>query len=217
MAIPFLFRSESRYIFMWWCQVLWHRKSVRTKQSPFETSFGKFGHFLFYTWNPNGAPCFDWNFGLLLEGSTPKTKDKTGSRYSWNKEYKIDLYDLFVTYVADITCTTFIACTWNLNITFKMVVLIGWFQSFTNETSGWWFQPIWKILVKNWNLPQIGMKIKSVWNHHLVVVCSSRCNFSNFIAAMTWDALASQDVGEMLARFRRWDQIVQFRKLNMQR
>ena len=29
-----------------------------------------------YTWNPNGAPCFDWNFGLLLEGSTPKTKDK---------------------------------------------------------------------------------------------------------------------------------------------
>ena len=34
----------------------------------------------------------------------------------------------------------------------------------------WWFQPIWKILVKsqNWFFPQVGVKIKNIyiWNHH---------------------------------------------------
>ena len=36
----------------------------------------------------------------------------------------------------------------------------------------WWFQPIWKILVKLCQIgsfPQIGMKIKNIWNHHLVM------------------------------------------------
>ena len=33
--------------------------------------------------------------------------------------------------------------------------------------TGWWFQPIWNILYsQNENLPQIGMKITNVWNHH---------------------------------------------------
>ena len=31
----------------------------------------------------------------------------------------------------------------------------------------WWFQPIWKILVKLGHLPQVGVKIKNIWNHHL--------------------------------------------------
>ena len=30
--------------------------------------------YIIYTWNPNGAPCFDWNFGLVLEGSTTKNR-----------------------------------------------------------------------------------------------------------------------------------------------
>ena len=30
---------------------------------------------IYCTWNPHD-PCFDWNFDLLLEGSTPTTKDK---------------------------------------------------------------------------------------------------------------------------------------------
>ncbi len=31
---------------------------------------------LYYTWNPNGAPCFDWSErAFFLEGSKPKTKD----------------------------------------------------------------------------------------------------------------------------------------------
>ena len=33
--------------------------------------------------------------------------------------------------------------------------------------TGWWLnQPSWKILVKLDHLPQIGMKIKDIWNHH---------------------------------------------------
>ena len=35
------------------------------------------------------------------------------------------------------------------------------------HATGWWFQPIWKIWVNMGNLPQIGMKIKSVSNHQL--------------------------------------------------
>ena len=37
--------------------------------------------------------------------------------------------------------------------------------------TSWWFQPIWKILVKsqNGNLPQVGVKIKNLWNHHLYI------------------------------------------------
>ena len=31
--------------------------------------------------------------------------------------------------------------------------------------TGWWFQPIWKILVKLWIIsPKIGVKIKNIWN-----------------------------------------------------
>ena len=35
--------------------------------------------------------------------------------------------------------------------------------------ASWWFQPIWKILISQFgSFPQIGMKIKHMWNHHLV-------------------------------------------------
>ena len=38
--------------------------------------------------------------------------------------------------------------------------------------SGWWFQPIWKILESKWgSFPQIGVKIKNIWNRHLVLFC----------------------------------------------
>ena len=35
--------------------------------------------------------------------------------------------------------------------------------------ASWWFQPIWKILVKFQigSFPQVGLKIKNVWNHQL--------------------------------------------------
>ena len=45
--------------------------------------------------------------------------------------------------------------------------------------SSWWFQPLWKILVKMGNLPQVGVKTKNIWNHqpdmHTIVyrhICS---------------------------------------------
>ena len=43
------------------------------------------------------------------------------------------------------------------------------FREGINWTS-WWFQPIWKILVKRVHLPQIGMKItkSNIWNHQPV-------------------------------------------------
>ena len=31
-----------------------------------------------------------------------------------------------------------------------------------------WFQPMWKTLVKFGSFPQVGVKIKIVWNHHLI-------------------------------------------------
>ena len=34
------------------------------------------------------------------------------------------------------------------------------------------FLPIWKICSSNWISPQVGMKIKNVWNHHLVTKLS---------------------------------------------
>ena len=37
------------------------------------------------------------------------------------------------------------------------------------DYTGWWFQPIPKILVKLEIFPQIGMKIKNIWNHHLAI------------------------------------------------
>ena len=35
--------------------------------------------------------------------------------------------------------------------------------------SGWWFQPIWKNMSQNGNLPQVGVKIKNIGNHHLAI------------------------------------------------
>ena len=36
------------------------------------------------------------------------------------------------------------------------------------KLTSWWFQSLWNILVKNGHLPQIGMKIKNISNHHPV-------------------------------------------------
>ena len=38
---------------------------------------------------------------------------------------------------------------------------------FNRRVSSLWFQPIWKILVKFGSFPQVGVKIKNMWNHHL--------------------------------------------------
>ena len=32
--------------------------------------------------------------------------------------------------------------------------------------ASWWFQPLWKIWVKMGSFPQVGVKIKNIWNHH---------------------------------------------------
>ena len=43
-------------------------------------------------------------------------------------------------------------------------------QKPTQAYTSWWFQPIWKILVKMGNLPKIVVKINNIWNHDLVVI-----------------------------------------------
>ena len=32
--------------------------------------------------------------------------------------------------------------------------------------ASWWFQPLWKKLVKLDHFPQVGVQIKNLWNHH---------------------------------------------------
>ena len=41
------------------------------------------------------------------------------------------------------------------------------------SSASWWFQPIWKIVVKIGSSPQVGVNIKKVWNHHPDQVCKS--------------------------------------------
>ena len=41
---------------------------------------------------------------------------------------------------------------------------------YAHPFSSWWFQPTWKNISQIGNLPQIGVKIKNIWNHHLVLV-----------------------------------------------
>ena len=53
--------------------------------------------------------------------------------------------------------------------------------------AGWWFQPIWKILVKLCQIgscPQIGMKIKHIWNHHLYILDDDWDSNAEFISSM---------------------------------
>ena len=39
-----------------------------------------------------------------------------------------------------------------------------------STVSSWWFQPVWKKFSQIGNMPQVGVKIKNIWNHHLVSI-----------------------------------------------
>ena len=53
-------------------------------------------------------------------------------------------------------------------------VLLGHSTINTIENSGscWWFQPNWKIFSQIGLSPQVGVKIKHIWNHHLEIISS---------------------------------------------
>ena len=57
-----------------------------------------------------------------------------------------------------------------------------WYQEATKNVflvkcrPGWWFQPPWKIVVKLDHFPQVGVKTKNIWNHHLETV-HTKCLF----------------------------------------
>ena len=44
-----------------------------------------------------------------------------------------------------------------------------------HRISRWWFQPNWKTMSQNGNLPQIGVNIKNMWNHHLDFCWCLKC------------------------------------------
>ena len=50
---------------------------------------------------------------------------------------------------------------------FKIQKLVLFFVSKWPTETSWWFQPIWKILVKLDHFPQVEVKIKQIWNHQL--------------------------------------------------
>ena len=55
-------------------------------------------------------------------------------------------------------------------------------------TSGWWFQPIWNICSSNWIMkPQLGVKIKNIWNHHQKQQAS---NISNSKGREDWQQIS---------------------------
>ena len=49
------------------------------------------------------------------------------------------------------------------------IPLVEWMNWSLNQ-SRWWFQPPWKNISQNGNLPQVGVKMKNIWNHHLVII-----------------------------------------------
>ena len=51
-----------------------------------------------------------------------------------------------------------------------------WFTS-------WWFQPLWKISVKIGSFPQVGVKIKHIWNHHLDYRWFTKITINKFLVA----------------------------------
>ena len=56
--------------------------------------------------------------------------------------------------------------------------------------TSWWFQPIWKILVKMGNFPtspKYGLKFQDIWNHHLenfITPCIAKIGVSSIVAWM---------------------------------
>ena len=58
--------------------------------------------------------------------------------------------------------------TWSSNLDKKIIIDQQNQHVFSSTFSSWWFQPHLKNVSQNGNLPQIGMKIKNIWNHHPV-------------------------------------------------
>ncbi len=69
---------------------------------------------------------------------------------------------------------------WNMNKPMKKLNIKTQTYTKHKKNSSWWFHPLWKILVKLDHLPQIGVKIKNIWNHHPVIVQSNMRSIGHF-------------------------------------
>ena len=58
----------------------------------------------------------------------------------------------------------------NCDLFYQLIILLLLPCASTNQnrSTSWWFQPIWKILVKMGIFPKWGVKIENIWNHHPV-------------------------------------------------
>ncbi len=67
----------------------------------------------------------------------------------------------------------------NLAITAIVIAFLERIYPYIILSSWWLNQPLWKICSSNWvHLPQIGVKIKNIWNHHLAM----------WYFKLTWDS-----------------------------
>ena len=94
-------------------------------------------------------------------------------------------------------------CLWNWIVQFCADTFLSFAAGFLQTSTSWWFQPIWKIWVKLNHFPQVGVKIKNIWNHHLVYhVCR---DFGDFDASMVYFTMAKitpSSTPPLLRRFR---------------
>ena len=51
--------------------------------------------------------------------------------------------------------------------------------------SGWWFQPHLKNISQSGNLPQVGVKMKNIWNHQPVIIVIS--NLDSLLSWTLWN------------------------------
>ena len=64
------------------------------------------------------------------------------------------------------------------------VFVAAWIFPWSVLFSTWWLQPYWKICSSNWIIsPWIGVKINSIWNHHLENQSSIQLRFAYAVVA----------------------------------
>ena len=105
---------------------------------------------------------------LLTTSPNPPKIQESNVRTTWKQSKKMlvrhpavlarRFFD--VLFFVEVILIVVFCWKWSSNVPFFFCV--------TPKLAGWWFQPYWRKKNQNGNLPQIGVKTKNIWNHHLV-------------------------------------------------